>query len=319
MSNLYNLFKTVGEVYKFVDCNSKQQAINLSKNNPILIAIYNNTMYYKGKVLTFKRQCAPKENKLIVCKSLPYNLQKGSNYYFNQTVIVNVTKLNAEEIKNIYKHIVNAYNEFNKDGNYDDLYESKNISLSLYIHEDDLNNTYTYNLYENIDTFDDNKLNNFINEYHQYRYSLICRFEFQFLYDNVFPIIISIKDNTTLKNLNNIDIIFPNYKNIQMYNMLSKKDLYCHLGIIRAKIPLYTDYCLYYRKVRRYFKNKEGDKPKHKLKLVRTKKDRNGDISSCIRVSHPNSTFYCYYKGRYNKCCVFPKIFLAHYHTLYYY
>lgn len=48
MSNLYNLFKTVGEVYKFIDCNSKQQAINLSKNNPIFIAIYNNTMYYKG-------------------------------------------------------------------------------------------------------------------------------------------------------------------------------------------------------------------------------------------------------------------------------
>lgn len=76
MSNLYNLFKTVGEVYKFVDCNSKQQVINLSKNNPILIAIHDNTMYYKGKVLIFKRQYAPKENKLIVCKSLPYNLQK---------------------------------------------------------------------------------------------------------------------------------------------------------------------------------------------------------------------------------------------------
>lgn len=92
-------------------------------------------MYYKGKVLTFKRQCAPKENKLIVCKSLPYNLQKGNNYYFNKTVSVNVTKLNAEEIKSIHKYIVDTFNKLNENGNYDDLELDYSINLSLYLHD----------------------------------------------------------------------------------------------------------------------------------------------------------------------------------------
>lgn len=313
MSNLYNLFKTVGEVYKFVDCNSKQQAINLSKNNPILIAIYNNTMYYKGKVLTFKRQCAPKENKLIVCKSLPYNLQKGSNYYFNRTVSINVTKLNAEEIKSIHKYIIDNYN---KDGNHDDLFLDYNISLSLYLH-DKYNRSVSVNLYTTIDAFDDNELNNFINEHHPQRYTLICRFQFYTQYSHTFPIIIHIKDNTTLKNLNDINIIFPFDTNFIRKYLVSKQDMYIENDVVRAKFPIFSHYCLYYRKVRRYFKGKEGNGPKYKLKLVRGEAYKSARINGCVRIKHPNSICYCYYKGRNDRRCLFPRIFLARHANLY--
>ena len=316
MSNLYNLFKTVGEVYKFVDCNSKQQAINLSKNNPILIAIYNNTMYYKGKVLTFKRQCAPKENKLIVCKSLPYNLQKGNNYYFNKTVSVNVTKLNAEEIKSIHKYIVDTYNKLNENGDYDNLELDYSINLSLYLH-DKYNRSFPVNLYTSIDTFDDNELNNFINEHHPQRYTLICRFQFYTLCNTTFPIIIHIKNNTTLKNLNNINIAFPWDAGRNTKYLVSKQDMYIENNVVRARFPMFSHYCLYYRKVRRYFKGKEGNGPKHKLKLVRSEDYTEAKVSYSIRKNHPNTICYCYYKGRNNKRCLFPKIFLAKHANLY--
>lgn len=305
MSNLYNLFKTVGEVYKFVDCNSKQQAINLSKNNPIVIAIYDNTMYYKGKVLTFKRQCAPKENKLIVCKSLPYNLQKGNNYYFNKTVNVNATKLNAEEIKSIHNRIVNEYSKYNYFG---ELSGHTNITLSIYIqlpYSTQCANRYTY-----IDTLTDNFIDNFIKEEtaSKFKYTLFVRFNFDTNSGtSELPFLIYSNQNTTLKEVDNINmkVLSNMYK-----DSCSKEGLYIDACVVRAKNSLQRHYILYYRKVRRYDRNKSGDKSKHKLKLVRS---YSYNVPRCIRERHPNNICYIHYIGRNKKRCLFSETKLIKY------
>lgn len=337
MSELYNLIKTVGNVFKFIEVKNEKSAINLTANNNILIAIYNNKLYYKGqlvgsnsgtgggndnpgtidiekltnditKAISRKKHNEQKQ-KLIVCKTLPNNLEKGNKYFFGKTILFHAEALDSENIK-ILCDKINTVRPI----------EGYAIHFICYYGKYGSN----YNNKYNTSLDNTQEIDNIIQENKKNGTATIALINLKNIYFNYKPgIVIEVIKSCHLSDIRdstfNIDdyIIIRNNDNDS--DNLSKTNLYISNNVV------YSTYCNNYDVLSKYNKvymrrkgvSKSTGRPRDRAKYRRYVKlgsNCHDDNFSAVDVIFKNAhkhglNIYVYGRGKCNRRCLYPKIF----------